>query len=73
MKTILLNRVSVPPFMFDCGNSDILIEANRKLHRELEQDNILHVYNEYSGEHDWNYWSSHIKEHLLFFNKHVTS
>ena len=71
LETILLNQASLPPFMFDCGNRDILIEANRKLHRDLERNNILHVYNEYPGEHNWNYWTSHIKEHLVFFNKHL--
>ena len=71
LETILLNQASLPPFMFDCGDRDILIEANRKLHRDLESNNIPHVYNEYPGEHNWNYWRDHIKEHLVFFNKHL--
>ena len=68
LETILLSKESLPPFMFDCGDKDILIEANRKLHRGLESNNIPHVYNEYPGEHNWNYWMNHIKAHLVFFN-----
>jgi putative tributyrin esterase len=71
LETILLNRASLRPFMFDCGDKDILIEANRNLHRDLERNNILHVYNEYPGEHNWSYWRNHIKEHLLFFNEQL--
>jgi S-formylglutathione hydrolase FrmB len=71
LETILLNQTSLSPFMFDCGDRDTLIEANRKLHRDLESHNIPHVYNEYPGEHNWNYWMNHIKEHLVFFNKHL--
>jgi len=69
LETILLNRASLPPFMFDCGDRDILIEANRKLHRDLVKNNISHIYNEYSGEHNWEYWGTHIEAHLLFFDK----
>jgi putative tributyrin esterase len=71
LETILSNKESLPPFMFDCGDIDILIEANRKLHHDLEANNISHVYNEYPGEHNWNYWMSHIEEHLLFFNEQL--
>ncbi|MEP7107620.1 MAG: alpha/beta fold hydrolase [Ferruginibacter sp.] len=71
LETILLNKASLPPFMFDCGDKDVLIGANRKLHNDLLTNNILHDYYEYPGEHDWNYWRTHIKEHLLFFNKHL--
>jgi S-formylglutathione hydrolase FrmB len=71
LETILLNQASLQPFMFDCGDKDILIKANRKLHHDLERNNIFHVYNEYSGEHNWNYWNNHIKGHLVFFNEHL--
>ncbi|MEO8765362.1 MAG: alpha/beta hydrolase-fold protein [Ginsengibacter sp.] len=71
LETILLNKKNLPPFMFDCGDNDILIDANRTLHTELLKKNIAHAYHEYPGEHNWNYWSDHIKEHLLFFNKQL--
>lgn len=68
LETILQNKSTVSPFMFDCGKDDILIEANRKLHQELLENNIQHEYREYQGEHSWDYWQQHIAEHLIFFN-----
>ncbi len=69
--TMPKNRYNRPPFFFDCGADDILIEANRKLHADLSANNITPVYNEYPGEHNWPYWMEHIREHLLFFNKQL--
>jgi enterochelin esterase-like enzyme len=71
LETILLYKESLPPFMFDCGDKDILIEANRQLHHDLERNNISHAYNEYPGEHNWDYWMNHIEGHLVFFNEHL--
>jgi len=41
----------VPPFRFDCGTEDSLLEANRCLHRELMDARIRHVYRENPGGH----------------------
>lgn len=65
---ILANKENLPLFRFDCGQDDILIEANRTLHQALMQNNILHHYEEYSGAHEWPYWQEHIVDTLLFFN-----
>ncbi len=70
---IIQNKLTLPPFIFDCGSSDILIEANRKLHADLDRHNILHQYNEYEGEHNWDYWRQQIARHLLFFNEQLKS
>ena len=56
----------LPPLRFDCGTEDSLIEANRDLHRELVRLNVRHAYQEFSGGHDWPYWSKHIRETLGF-------
>ncbi len=71
LETLLKNRDNLPAFLFECGANDILIEANRKLHADLLANNITHIYNEYVGEHNWPYWTEHIREHLLFFNKQL--
>ncbi len=63
------NKYKLPPFRFDCGAEDILIEYNRKLHQELTKKNIAHTYTEYAGAHTWEYWAEHIKDTLLFFNQ----
>lgn len=71
--TCLQNRRdALPPFRFDCGVEDVLIDENRQLHDALELDDIPHIYEEFAGEHDWTYWHAHIEETLLFFNSIVT-
>jgi len=56
----------MPRLLLDCGTSDFLIEANRRFHRELEHLNIPHIYREFPGAHDWDYWDAHIREALEF-------
>ncbi|MGY5352138.1 alpha/beta hydrolase [Wenyingzhuangia sp. IMCC45533] len=62
------NKSVLPPFRFDCGRDDELIEHNRTLHKQLEEENIPHSYEEFSGKHEWVYWETHIKDTLRFFN-----
>lgn len=56
---------------FDTGVDDITLEDNRvfltilqKLHRTFE-------YGEFSGGHTWEYWGTHIEEHLQFHSRHL--
>jgi putative tributyrin esterase len=70
-KTFLQYRVHLPPIRFDCGSSDQLIEYNRKLHRQMQQDGIEHVYEEHAGAHEWSYWAEHIGQSLRFFAKQL--
>ncbi len=62
------NKDVLPPFRFDCGEDDILIAHNRTLHKQLEEVNITHRYEEFSGKHEWIYWETHVVDTLLFFN-----
>ncbi len=64
------NAHRLPPLRFDCGTSDLLIEPNRELHRLLEGAGIAHVYEEFTGGHEWPYWSKHLADTLRFFAKH---
>jgi len=66
--TLLKNKDNLPPFRFDCGVNDELIEGNRKLHTQLTEIGIQHIYKENPGKHEWIYWETHIKETILFFN-----
>ena len=68
---MLQNKESLPPVRFDCGKDDLLIEHNRKLHKKLKNANINHIYQEFEGAHEWEYWQEHIKETLLFFNQNI--
>lgn len=65
----LCNKDILRPFRFDCGHQDLLIEPNRNLHKALAEPGIAHIYEEFPGEHSWNYWVTHIRGTLLFFNQ----
>lgn len=56
---------------FDCGTDDDLISFNRALHHDLDKRGIEHLYEEFSGEHEWSYWQEQIKRSLLFFSEKV--
>ena len=71
LEWILKNKNLIPPFRFDCGTDDILIEYNRQLQKELENYRIPHIYQEFSGGHTWEYWTEHLTETLLFFNQQL--
>lgn len=62
-----------PPFRFDCGLDDPLLEANRELHRALQRTGIAHHYAEGPGGHDWPYWTRALADTLRFFGDVLTS
>ncbi len=68
-KTFQKYRAHLPPIRFDCGSSDQLIEYNRELHRQMEEDGLSHIYEEHPGAHAWSYWSEHVVDTLRFFAK----
>ncbi len=53
--------------LFDCGDKDIFIEGNRRLHQKMLQLKIPHEYIERPGQHNWDYWRSSIPFQLFFF------
>jgi enterochelin esterase-like enzyme len=61
-----VNHDKLPPIRFDCGTGDPLIEPNRALHTALTELRVPHVYEEFPGGHDWEYWSQHVRETLAF-------
>ncbi len=64
------NKEKLPPFRFDCGTHDLLIEYNRAFHSELQNLNIPHIYEEFPGAHTWEYWTKYIQNTLKFFNSY---
>ena len=59
----------LPPLRFDCGQSDVFLNANRQLHQSLVALNIAHEYEEHDGGHDWSYWQTHLADSLIFFSR----
>ena len=60
------NKDTLPPIRFDCGLDDFLIDGNRTLHQQLEETGIKHIYEEFPGEHTWDYWQLHLRDTLKF-------
>jgi S-formylglutathione hydrolase FrmB len=56
----------LPALLLDCGTEDYLIESNREFVSDLKRARIPHVYREFPGAHDWDYWDLHVKEALEF-------
>lgn len=63
------NKELLPPFRFDCGREDPLIEGNRALHEALDAASIPHRYEEFEGAHEWPYWEEHLVDTLQFFDQ----
>ena len=66
-----IDRSRLPVLRMDCGRKDFLIEDNRSYHRYLKKLKVPHVYNEYPGEHNWEYWDRHIRDTLKFVSREL--
>jgi len=53
----------------DCGDKDFFLEANRALHKQLQEDGITHTYLEMPGKHNWDYWKKAIVRQMKFIDK----
>jgi S-formylglutathione hydrolase FrmB len=57
---------SLPGLLIDCGTDDFLIEDNRAFKAQLTAAGVPHIYREFPGVHDWDYWDLHVREALAF-------
>ena len=67
-----VTRDQLPPIRFDCGTEDPLLEPNRELHEALTKLRVPHVYEEFPGSHDWQYWTQQVRRTLAFC-KHLVA
>ncbi|MBA4053324.1 MAG: acetyl esterase [Marivirga sp.] len=67
------NRKKLPPFRFDCGRDDNLYHSNVILHQQLDKEGIQHVFEEFSGGHNNEYWNQNIGRTLIYFNELANS
>lgn len=54
-------KIPFPKMYIWCGESDGLLQANRRLHNLLEQLQVSHRYEESEGNHSWKWWDLHIQ------------
>lgn len=63
--TILGKLGALRPWIYlDCGNSDSLLDSNRKFAELLASQKIPYEYREPPGAHTWEYWDRQIEEYL---------
>ena len=55
--------------IFDCGDKDFFLDANRSLHQKMLLLKIPHEYIERPGMHNWDYWRNAVPFQLLFFQR----
>ncbi len=54
----------------DCGESDFLIDVNRRVHQDLLERKIPHVYMELPGGHDEPYWKEAFRHQMQFIENY---
>jgi S-formylglutathione hydrolase FrmB len=58
-----------PSLRIDCGTEDFLLPDNRAYHAALEAMGYDHEYQEFPGDHNWDYWNEHVAEALAFHER----
>ena len=66
-----IDRSKLPAIRMDCGLSDFLLEDNRAFHQHLTKLNIPHEYEEFPGDHNWDFWDTHIQTAIKFHAKKI--
>jgi putative tributyrin esterase len=56
----------LPRMLIDCGREDHLLQDNRDYHAALEEAEVGHLYREFPGGHNWDYWDLHVRDALAF-------
>jgi S-formylglutathione hydrolase FrmB len=57
---------SLPKLLIDCGTGDFLRDDNWTFHLKLAALGIKHEYREFPGEHNWDYWDTHVRDAIAF-------
>jgi len=61
----------VPKMRIDCGADDFLLGQNRDFHRHLDALHVPHEYQEFPGDHNWEYWDLHVREAIAFHARNL--
>ncbi len=64
-----IDKSKTPAIRFDCGTDDFLIEHNRRFDAHLTKLGVEHEYEEFPGDHSWDYWDDHVQEAIAFHCK----
>ncbi|MBO4888947.1 MAG: esterase family protein [Firmicutes bacterium] len=61
--------VELPKMYLTIGTDDALLSENRQFHEMLEMASLPHIYKEYPGAHDWDFWNERLPELFEFLNQ----
>lgn len=62
---------NVPAIRIDCGVDDFLLQHNRQYTQFLKEKGIAYEYEEFPGDHTWDYWDTHVQEAIAFHRKNL--
>lgn len=62
IKRLLRNKSIIPEIKMVCGDKDFLLGKNRNFYDFLRKYNIDVIYNEYKGDHTWEFCGKHLVE-----------
>jgi putative tributyrin esterase len=60
-----------PALYFNCGRNDYLYGMNADYRTHLLNIGYEHTYEEFEGEHNWDYWTRHLPDALKFLQAHL--
>lgn len=72
LASLRANESNRPQLYFNCGTEDYLYHFNVEFDRYLTELGYSHEYEQYPGEHNWEYWTEHLEDALLFIEKAFT-
>lgn len=56
----------LPALYLTCGLSDFLYDQNARLRKQLDFLKLPYVYEEWAGNHEWNFWDKSVRQFLQF-------
>lgn len=62
-------HIPLPPIYLTCGLSDFLYNGCARFRKQLDFLKIHYVYEEWAGDHNWDFWDRSIKQFLEFILK----
>ncbi|MDR2933208.1 MAG: esterase family protein [Oscillospiraceae bacterium] len=70
---LLADRISLlpdsdrPKLYLSCGFDDFLYESNIDYKNHLESKRVSHLFMDWRGDHDWDFWDKSVQHALVYF------
>jgi putative tributyrin esterase len=70
MASLIMKDEQRPSLYVNCGRNDYLYAMNLDYHKYLQLIGYEHMYEEFEGEHTWEYWTEHLPDALKFLQSY---